>query len=148
MNNIWVLVANQTEAQIYSTDRIRGSLALVGRLTHKEGAAHVRDLVSDAPGRVRDHLGQARHSMEPGFGVKEEQRRRFVKEIIERLETALARGRFDQLVLMAAPAVLGVIRKTMNGGIAQTVIKEIPKGVIGQDADRIQAHVERAFALK
>lgn len=148
MKMIWILVANQAEAQIYSTNRIPGSLALVGTLHHEEGAAHTRDLASDAPGRAYDRMGPARHSMEPDTGIKEEERRRFVKEIVSRLQAAHLRGSFDQLVLLAAPAVLGVLRKTLNGDLSKTVIKEIPKGVIGQSPDKIHAQLVRSFALK
>jgi len=148
MNTIWVLVANQAEAQIYSANRIPGNLSLVGKMVHEEGAAHARDLTSDAPGRAFDSNGPARHSMEPETGVKEEERRRFVKEIVGRLEAAHMRGRFDKLVLLAAPAVLGVIRKTIHGDLAKAVIKEIPKGVIGQAPDKIHTQLVRSFALK
>lgn len=148
MKMIWILVANQAEAKIYSTERIPGSLALVGTLTHEEGAAHKRDLASDAPGRVHDRIGSARHSMEPDTGVREEERRRFVKEIVVRLQAAHKRGDFSQLVILAAPAVMGVIRRTLNGALAKTVIKEIPKGVVGQTADKIEAQLARSFALQ
>ena len=145
---IWVLVANQAEAQIYSANRLPGSLTLVHTLRHAQGAAHARDLTSDAPGRVHDRMGSARHSMEPNTGVKEEGRRRFVKETVDWLEAAHLKSKFQQLVLLAAPAVLGVIRKTVDGNLANAVIKEIPKDVIGQDLDRIQAQLERSFELK
>ena len=148
MKMIWILVANQAEAQIYSANRIPGNLALVSTLAHEEGAAHARDLTSDAPGRAFDRMGSARHSMETEVGVKEEERRKFVKEIVGRLQAAHLHGKFDQLVLLAAPAVLGVIRKTLNGDLARTVIKEIPKGVIGQGPDKIHAQLVRSFALK
>ena len=121
---------------------------LVDTLMHEEGAAHARDLTSDAPGRVHDRMGSARHSMEPDTGVKEEGRRRFVKKMVARLESAHFHGDFDRLVLLAAPAVLGVIRKTLTRELANAVIKEIPKDVIGQDLDKIQAQLQRSFALK
>jgi protein required for attachment to host cells len=148
MNTIWVLVANQAEARIYSAPRLPGSLTLVYTLSHSEGAAHARDLTSDAPGRVHDRMGLARHSMEPDTGVKEESRRRFVKKMVERLESAHFRGDYDRLVLLAAPAVLGVIRKTLTSKLTKAVIKEIPKDVIGQDLDKIQAQLRRSFELK
>ncbi len=148
MNTIWILVANQAEARIYSTDRIPGKFTLVNILTNKEGAAHARDLTSDAPGRVHDRMGSARHSMEPDTGVKEEGRRRFVKQMVGRLEHAYLRGDFKRLVLLAAPAVLGVIRKILSGELAKTVVKEIPKDVIGQSMEKIQTQLERSFELK
>jgi protein required for attachment to host cells len=147
MKRNWILVANQAEAQIYSSDRLPGSLSLVEVLANDEGTSRARDLVSDAPGRAYDSHGSGRHAMEPNTGVKEEQRRRFVKEMVERLQTARVKGDFDQLVLLAAPGVLGVIRKTLNPELEKTVIKEIPKDLIGQDVEKIQSQLVRAFAL-
>jgi protein required for attachment to host cells len=121
---------------------------LVQTLANTVGTAHARDLTSDAPGRVHDRLGSARHSMEPDTGVKEEQRRRFVKEIVQRLETGRLKSEFDQLVLLAAPAVLGVVRKTLPGELQKTVIREIPKDVIGQGVDSIEQQLQRSFTLK
>ena len=148
MNTIWILVANQAEAQIYSANRLPGGLTLIYTMRHEEGAAHARDLTSDGPGRVHDRMGSARHSMEPDTGVKEEERRRFVKEMVDWLKAAHLKGEFDQLVLLAAPAVLGVIRKAVTGDLAKAVIKEIPKDVIGQDIDKIQAQLTRSFELR
>ena len=148
MKTNWVLVANQAEAQIFSSTRLTGNLKLIKTLSHEEGAAHPRDLTSDAPGRVHDRIGFARHSMEPDTGVKEEGRRRFVKEVADWLEAAFLRGDFDQLVVLAAPAVLGVIRKTLSGTLTKAVVKEISKDVIGQGVDKIQLQLQRAFALK
>lgn len=148
MNTIWILVANQAEAQIYSATRLPGSLTLVQTLNHKAGSARARDLTSDAPGRVHDRQGAARHSMEPDTGVKEELRRRFVKELVDKLQAARLKAQYDQLVLLAAPAVLGVIRKTMSADLERVVIREIPKDVIGQGLDSIELQLQRSFALK
>ena len=117
-------------------------------LSHAEGAAHTRDLTSDAPGRVHDRMGSARHSMEPDTGVKEEERRRFVKEMVDWLNAAHLKGEFDQLVLLAAPAVLGEIRKAVAGDLANSVIKEIPKDVVAQSLDKIEEQLKRSFELK
>ena len=148
MNTIWILVVNQAEAQIYSANRLPGDLTLVRTLLHAEGVVHARDLTSDAPGRVHDRMGSARHSMEPDTGVKEEERRRFVKKTVDWLKAAHLKGEFDQLVLLAAPAVLGVIRKVVAGDLAKAVIKEISKDVIGHEVDKIQAQLTRSFELK
>ncbi len=148
MNKIWILVANQAEARIYSSDRIPGNLVLVKTLIHEEGAAHARDLVSDAPGRGHDRMGSARHAMQPDTGVKEEGRRRFVKKMVEHLAAAHLRGDFSRLILLVAPALLGVIRKTLTGALAKAIIKEIPKDVIGQNLEKIQTQLQRSFELE
>jgi protein required for attachment to host cells len=141
MNTIWVLVTNQAEAQIYSTERLPGNLVLVTILTHAEGRAHARDLTSDGPGRLHYRHGSGRHSMEPATGVKEVERHKFVKQITTLLEAAHARGDYQQLVLLAAPAVLGVLRKGLTRAIASTVIKEIDKDVVGQSVEKIEAQL-------
>ncbi len=148
MTTTWILVANQAEAQIYSSKQLSGELTLEKTLTNEEGAAHTRDLISDAPGRAYNRTGPGRHGMEPDTGVKEEGRRKFVKEITELLESTYLKGGFSQLVILAAPAVLGVIRKTLSDGLARIVVKEIPKDVIGQSMDKIQGQLQRAFQLK
>lgn len=148
MKTIWVIVANQVEAQIYSSQRVAWDIQLLKTLTHEEGAIHARDLVSDAPGRVHDRMGSARHSMEPKTSVKDEGLRRFVKEIVEFLDAAYLKNDFDQLVVLAAPAVLGIIRKGLPSGLARAVAKEIPKDVVGQATDKIQIQLKRAFELK
>jgi len=148
MNTIWILVVNQAEAQIYSARQIRGSLTLENTLKNVEGTVHARDLVSDAPGRVHDRMGTSRHAMEQDTSVKEEGRRRFSKEVTEFLKAANLRGEFDQLVLLAAPGILGVIRKMLPGKLAKSVVKVIPKDVIGQGMDKIKMQLERSFELK
>ena len=148
MKMIWILVANQAEAQIYSSGQLPGNLLLVDVLANKEGTTYPRELISDAPGRAFNSTGSGRHAMEPNTGVKEEQRRRFVKEMADRLQAAHLKGDFAQLVLLAAPAVLGVIRKSLAVDLKKIVIKEIPKDVIGQDVGKIQSQLARAFALR
>jgi protein required for attachment to host cells len=147
MDTIWVLVANQAEAQIYSSDQHGENLVMVDTLLDKEGAAHSRDLLTEAPGRAIDRVGLARHAMEPKRGVMEEHRRRFVKKVVERLEAGHLRGDFDQLVILAAPAVLGVVRKTLPADLEKIVVKEVPKDLIGRGVDEIQANVEQVFEL-
>jgi protein required for attachment to host cells len=135
---IWVVVANKAEARIYSQKRLRGPLSLVKTRIHDEGRAHLQDLVSDQPGRVHDRMGPARHRMEPNTGFQEEDLLRFARDVTDHLATAHQRKEFDRLVLIAAPAFLGMLRKTVSPNIAEVIIDEIPKDMIGHDVERIQ----------
>jgi len=147
MKKIWILVANQAEAQIYAAEKLAGSLMLVDTLANNDGSAHARDLVADGPGSVHDRMGASRHSMEPHTGVKEGERQRFVKEMVGRLKVAYSRGDFDRLVLLAAPAVLGVLRKTLSKALENTVVLEISKDVVGQEVGKIHQQLVRAFEV-
>ena len=138
MGTIWVLVANQAEAAIYSMDRLRGSLVPVETLRHAAGRARAQDLISDAPGRVQDRVGPARHSMEPDVGFKAEETRRFARKIVDNLMLGLQQENFERLILVAAPAFLGVIRKELSAQLAEVVIEEISKDMVGRDMKEIQ----------
>ena len=148
MNTIWILVVNQAEAQVYSAKNLPGKIAMVGIMTHAEGTARTRDLVSDTPGRAYDSRGEGRHAMEPDVGVKEEERRKFIKEVVNRLEAAQLRKSYDRLVVLAAPAVLGVFRKTIGDSLSRLVIREIPKDVVGQSVEKIETQLRKSFELK
>ncbi len=91
VGTIWVLVANQAEAEIYSMQRLRGPLTPETTLTNEIGKAHLQDLVSDAPGSVHDRVGPARHSMEPDVGMKSDELRRFAKKVVDQLQSAHVR---------------------------------------------------------
>jgi len=141
MGTIWVLVANQAEATIYSAQRLRGPLTPVETLYHPAGRSRAQDLVSDAPGRVQDRVGPTRHSMEPDVGIKAEETRRFAHQIVDNLQAGLQHEKFERLILIAAPAFLGMIRKELTTQLVEAVIEEIPKDVVGRDAEQIQAQM-------
>jgi protein required for attachment to host cells len=140
MSTICVVVANQSEAEIYSMQRLRGSLTLLDTLINETGKVRARDLVSDSPGRVHDRVGPGRHGMEPDVGVKEGERRRFAKTVVDYLDAAHQQGSFARLLLVAAPAFLGEIRKAMNSQLAEIIVEEIPKDLVGYESEKIEAH--------
>ena len=67
--------------------------------------------------------------------------------MVGRLKVAYSRGDFDRLVLLAAPAVLGVLRKALSKALANTVVLEISKDVVGQEVDKIHQQLVRAFEV-
>ena len=141
MADIWVLVADSSEARIYAARHMRSPLTLVDTMIHAVGRAHARDLGSDSPGRVHDRMGPARHSIDAGQQVKIEERSRFAREIAERLEAAHRQKRFARLVVMAAPAFLGVLRESFHKPVTEAIVAEIPKDLVAQDPAAIQAHL-------
>jgi protein required for attachment to host cells len=139
MDAIWVIVANQAAARIYAASRRGEVTSMLEEFLHEAGKAHVRDLVSDGPGRVHDRQGSARHSMESDVGRQEDSIRRFAGRIIDHVTIAAGRDAFRDLVIVAAPAFLGEIRKHVPPHLAERIILEIPKDVIDATADKLTA---------
>lgn len=141
MGDVWVLVADSSEAKIYSTRHMRTPLDLVDSLTHAESRTHPRDLVSDVPGRVHDRFGPGRHSLDYGQQIKAEERLRFAREISAHLAEAHRLKKFDRLVVMAGPVFLGILRDCFSKSLGEAVVAEVPKDLVSQDAAAIQTYL-------
>jgi protein required for attachment to host cells len=141
MSDIWVLVADASEARIYSARHARSPLELVESLSHSRSRLHPRDLGSDVPGRVHDRFGPGRHSLDDGPQIKAEERLRFARELATRLSEALRLKKFDRLVVIAGPAFLGNLRDCFGKALAEAVVAEVPKDLVAQDAEAIRAHL-------
>jgi len=143
MDAIWVVVANQAGACIYSASRLGEVRSLIDEFEHEAGRAHIQELVSDAPGRVHDRQGEARHSMETDVGMQEESIRRFARKIVAYLEKAAEQRKYSHLVIIAAPAFLGIVRKTVQPHLADRIALEIPKDIVGSPVDQLQTLLDR-----
>lgn len=143
MDAIWIVVANKGQACIYSANRRGEGLNLIDEFVHEAGKAHLQELVSDAPGRVHDRQGAARHSMEPDVGFQQDSIRRFARKIVDYLEAGADEGLYDRLIFVAAPAFLGIIRKCVDRHLDERIILEIPKDIGGQDVAKLSALLDR-----
>jgi protein required for attachment to host cells len=141
MNDIWVLVADSGEARVFSAPSLRGPLELVETFSHAASRAHPRDLGSDVPGRVHDRFGAARHSLDPAQQIKSEERHRFARELAASLSEAQRTRRFAELVVVAPPTFLGVLRECLPKSVAAAVVKEVPKDLVAHVADDILKHL-------
>ena len=144
-----IVVANQAEARFYDSERPKAPLRRVGELANPEGRLHDRDLKSDRPGRVFDRApaGPGRRGAIGHHATDGERRPRrqaasaFARRISAALAAAQRAKRFDRVVLIAAPAFLGILRKTLPKALRSVVVAEISKDLVNEAADRIRLHV-------
>jgi protein required for attachment to host cells len=141
----WVVVADSGRADIYSRLKRFSPLESVQCLTEPEARSKAHELVSDAPGRSFDSRGEGRHAMEPDQSGKEHLRESFARRIADVLEPARNEGRFQQLVIVAAPAVLGALRQQLSHATQRQVVAEIDKNMTGQDQADIVSLIDGQF---
>ena len=127
MRKTWVVVADRSRARIFSVDSPSGPLTEIEDLVHPESRAHDRDLTSDRPGRSSDN-----HVLGTAHGKGDHQAHEFAREIADRLENGRVGAQFERLVVVAAPDVIGLLRKTMNGPLQKTVCREVLKNLTQQ----------------
>ena len=134
----WVVVADEYRATIYAREKKYSPMLEVHSLQNDTAREKDSDLVSDRSGRSFDSKGKGRHAMGGGEpGTKAQSYLVFAKEIAERIGSAKQRGKFDRLVVVAAPRFLGILRPALvSAGIDPD--REIDKELTGRDAAFIQ----------
>jgi protein required for attachment to host cells len=95
-----------------------------------------REIVTDKPGRGSGPAGGGRHALAPRTDWHTFEKARFAHEVAGVLDKARAADRFDRLVLVAPPKVLGWLRQELPKATYEKVTGEIAKDLThAEDAD-------------
>lgn len=137
----WIVVADSARARIFESSGKTDDLRLAKDLEHPASQAHERDLITDRPGRTFDSNGPGRHAMSESVSPKEHESAKFCKTLSDAIEHARNEQAFDRLVIVAAPAFLGQLRKMLSASAAQLVTLEIDKNLAQMDEQDILAHL-------
>ncbi len=116
-----------------------------------------RDQAANRPGRMKD-AGLSAQAAQPGAGGSTASRSafeetdwhrlekaRFAQELADRLYRYAHGGRFQRLVVVAPPKVLGDLRSKLHKEVADRVVAEIPKTLTNHPVDQIEALVAAAL---
>ncbi|MDH4072019.1 MAG: host attachment protein [Gammaproteobacteria bacterium] len=139
-----VVVADEFRAIFYDRDKKFSPLREKCTMQNDAAREKLGDLISDKGGRSFDSNGPGRHTM----AIEKDDPKThsavvFAKDIAERLVMDRSRGGFDQLIVVAAPRFLGVLRPALaTAGIEAE--RELAKEVTARDADFIQKLVDSA----
>ena len=123
------LVANRSTAVVYQEGDSPEDLLFVYRLKNPTGRMQEIELVSDRPGRTISGAsgGTMRNGMTSENSQHEESAKDFAREISKRLIESSAAGEFKELVLVAEPHFLGLLRAALPKSIQTMVHSEIAK---------------------
>lgn len=142
----WVLVADGAQAQVFEHGGPGKGLNPVKELHFEQEPLKAQEINSDRPGRHYSGGVGARSGMEDSdpVAVREE---RFIRGVAEQLETMRVRGRFDRLIIAAAPAALGDIRPALSDGVKETIVAELPKNLTNVPTTQLVRHFEQLLAI-
>ncbi|TQS72467.1 host attachment protein [Rhodobacteraceae bacterium] len=141
----WVVVANGEKAMFLEnvTDAQDPNLE-VRRVDEQDNPAD-RDQGTDKPGRQADN-GPGQKSAFEETDWHELAKERFADDLAERLYKMAHKGRFDHLVIVASPSVLGNLRSAFHKEVSDRIIAEIPKDFTNHPRDEIEKHVARELS--
>ena len=136
----WVLVANGQKACILSIEN-KKKVSLIKE--YETETPLTRELGSDQPGRSFDRFGAGRHSMEPPHDAQRQIKVVFLHDVAKYLERERLRNQYEQLIVIAAPAALGVLRKHLAKAVLDVVVREIPADLTQHRFDELPAYLEK-----
>ncbi|WP_022947570.1 host attachment protein [Methylohalobius crimeensis] len=138
MKKTWVVAAESSRARVFLAEsRVKPMREWEG-MANPKARSRVLDINADNAGHVHDRMGQARHLMESEVDPKKHEAEVFAKEIAEYLEKMRATGRFEELVLVAAPEFLGMLRKHMTPASLKLVARAVSKNLVRDDEAAIR----------
>jgi protein required for attachment to host cells len=154
-----ILLADDYQARFYDVPNAHylaasnAVLKLKGQLSDPAARLHDRDLKSDRPGRAFDiaPLRAGRRVATAHHAVGAERRPRvheavlFAQRIAAALEHARQLTEFDQLVLVAAPHFLGLLRAALSAPLHAMVIAEIHKDLLHAPEHALLPHLSTAL---
>ena len=138
MKKTWVLVAESSRAKIYEWRRKSEALDEIRDLVHPQSRQRPTELTSDLPGRAFSSVGDSRHAMEPPTDPKKHEADAFARQIAEQLERARGEGLYEELVVVAPPKFLGLLRQRLSDSTRMVITKEIHKNLTREDAESLK----------
>jgi len=143
--NVWITVAHRAGLRVYNYEHShdKKALTLVYTQEHPEGLLKDKQLGSDQPGRSFDSLGGARHSLSSSQSPSEHVSVKFAKEICTLLQDASKKNKFSQLVLIAGPAFLGLLREHLDTSTSAQVVHTLNKDLVNMNDHEMQLYLEK-----
>jgi protein required for attachment to host cells len=136
-HNALVLVGDGQKALFLrnkgSPQRVR---LVVERILERDNPP-TREQGTDRPGRATASLGAARSALEEAdwHHIAKE---RFASELAEALYRHAHANRFEKLVIIAPPKILGNLRKAFHAEVVERVAAEIPKELTSHPVGEIE----------
>lgn len=137
----WIVTADKSRARIFKALPDK-KLEELETPTHPQSRLSDKEMASDRPGLAMDRGGEGRHGLEPSSDPKRQEAVNFARILAARLDKARSLHQFQELMVVAAPAFLGMLRDQFTKQVAQSVIREIPKNIAALAPEEIRRHLD------
>lgn len=122
----WYVLVSRVDANIFAGRGVAGKLEFIEKFVNPEGLLQERELVSDKPGRkFSSSRSGVRHDVGQQTPHHEMSARRFVRKMSKILAEAYEAKLFEELVLVAEPHTLGLLRKALPKKLQTMVRHEV-----------------------
>ena len=127
MSTGWVLVADSAQARILEYEK--DTLQPVEEFDHPASREHGRDLIGNRPHQNQHSMEKTRKG-EEHQNLRDDESKKFAKQLSTYLSKAHALNRFRKIVLVADPRFLGMLRLELDSPVAGCVATSIDKNAV------------------
>lgn len=126
MAKTWILVANASQARIYFRNGSKQDLTLIKELVHPESRMKNAELVTDRAGYMQG-TGNGHGSKQSQTEPKQNEAIHFAQELAHELNQGRCSQQFDQIILVAPPAFLGLMNEKIDGQTEKLITERLGK---------------------
>ena len=138
----WILVAHRAGASLYERLNTEKNLDLIEDVVYPEGKLKGRALDADRPGRSMSDASKRRYPFDDEKSSEKQNEKKFAKRLAQMVNRGALNKKFDQLVLVAGPHLLGLLRSDLDKRTSSRVIREF-----GSDLGRLKKNAQEQTLL-
>jgi protein required for attachment to host cells len=144
----WIIVAHRAGARILEYNWTEKTLQLISTIEHEAGRLTNEQLESDRPGTsFSSGPGPGRHPMGHEGGAHERDAEEFAKKLGSLLDAGRNEQRFREIVLVAEPRFLGILRAKLHPHTAAMVTDTVPKDLANVPTHDLKLHLRDVVKL-
>lgn len=141
----WVVVADGEKALFLKNDGDAEDPNLNVERIEEQDNPPTREQAANRRGRVMQSANPGRSAYDD-TDWHEFEKARFARDLADILYKKAHQGAFDELVVVAGPQVLGVLRDEYHQEVSNRIVAEIPKTLTGHPIDEIEQMVKSELA--
>lgn len=139
MSVTWIMVANASQARLFSNDGPKRGLKLVKELMHPESREKTSNLVSDRSGA---YGGTGHGAVGQPADPKHHEAERFAQEVSRELEAGRVKNAYDRLILVASAPFMGLVNNHLPGQVRSLLSESIDKDYTRLPVKELAGHLE------
>ena len=137
---LWYVIADGGRARFVTRDE-EGAFRTLSSFVSTELHKSAHELGRDRPARVKQSASPARSAVEPRRDLHEAAKEDFIRTVADTLASELKDEKFDELVLVAPPGVIGELKASLSKPTVKVVVKELHKDLTKVPDHELIAHL-------
>ncbi|OOG63483.1 hypothetical protein B0E46_10895 [Rhodanobacter sp. B04] len=141
MSKTWLLVADAAKARLFEIPRKGADLAEIACFANPNARSPGQHPEHGRSGRTHESANSAHHAIEPHTSLREKHAMQFADQLRDAIQQGRIENQYDQLVLMAPPRFLGMLRDRLDDQTRKRVVAEVGSDLLALSPNELRAHL-------